>query len=110
VFFLFWLGSDVKEERSPAGFFDCPRCRERRPCDRLLVTRRTKLYSVVPVWTSTIAEHRVCQTCGAREGEGAAAGDQVDRWRCPRCGNVNPGPSGACLGCGSGRSEPPSGS
>ena len=100
VFFLFWLGSDVKEERSPAGFFDCPRCRERRPCDRLHVTRRTKLYSVVPIWTATIADLRVCQVCGTREGHSAPGPAAGDRWRCPGCGNVNPGQTDACLDCG----------
>lgn len=103
MFFLFWFGSDVKEERRPGGFFDCPRCRERRPCDVVTVRRTTKLYSVLPVWTRTLAETRVCQTCGAREGGGPLTASAGDTWRCGLCRNVNPAGASVCLGCGAGR-------
>jgi hypothetical protein len=100
VFFLFWFGSDVKEERRPAGFFECPRCRQRQPCEVVRTRRTLKLFSVLPVWTSTLAEFRVCQVCGAREGEAPLSAIPTNTWRCPRCGNVNPAGSTSCLGCG----------
>jgi ribosomal protein L37AE/L43A len=99
VFFLFWFGSDVKEERRPAGFFDCPRCGERRPCDVVRLRRTLKLYSVLPVWTSTLSEVRVCQVCEAREGDIPPPAMEAGTWRCPKCRNVNPGGTSACLGC-----------
>lgn len=102
MFFFFWFGSDVKEERRAAGFFDCPRCGEKRPCDAVRVKRTLKLYSVLPVWTSTLAEVRVCQVCGAREGDVPLAAMSRATWRCARCGNVNPAGVSSCLGCGSG--------
>jgi uncharacterized C2H2 Zn-finger protein len=103
MFFLFWFGSDVREDRRPAGFFDCPRCGQQRPCDLVRARRTLKLYSVLPIWTSTLAEHRVCQVCGAREGDVPLAGTPSDTWRCPRCGNINPHDLTACLGCGTTR-------
>lgn len=101
MFFLFWFGSDLKEERRPAGFFECPRCRQRQPCEVVRTKRTLKLYSVLPVWTSTLGEVRVCQVCGAREGEAPPSVIPADTWRCPRCGNVNSTGMSACLGCGS---------
>jgi ribosomal protein L40E len=100
VFFLFWFGSDVREERRPAGFFDCPRCGQRQPGEFVRIKRTLKLFSVLPVWTSTLAEVRVCQICGAREGEAPLSAIPTDTWRCPRCGNVNPAGAISCLGCG----------
>jgi hypothetical protein len=100
VFFLFWFGSDVKEERRPGGFFECPRCRQRQPCEVVKTKRTVKLYSVLPVWTSTLAEVRVCQVCGAREGEAPLSPSPADTWRCPRCGNINPEGATCCLACG----------
>jgi hypothetical protein len=100
VFFLFWFGSDVKEERRPAGFFECPHGRQRQPCEVVRTRRTLKLFSVLPVWTSTLAEFRVCQVCGAREGEAPLSAIPTNTWRCPRCGNVNPAGSTSCLGCG----------
>jgi uncharacterized C2H2 Zn-finger protein len=100
VFFLFWFGSDVKEERQPAGFFACPRCGQRQACELVRIKRTLKLFSVLPVWTSTLAEVRVCQICGAREGEPPLSAISTDTWRCPRCGNVNPAGTSSCLGCG----------
>jgi len=101
MFFLFWMGSDVKESRRPGAFFDCPRCRSSQPCDIVRLRRTLKLYSVIPVWTRTLGEVRACQVCGAREGEAPAAAPPAT-WRCPRCGNVNPEGAGACLSCGRG--------
>ena len=105
MFFLFWFGSDVKEERRPGGFFDCPRRGQKRPCDLVRLKRTVKLYSVLPVWTSVLAEKKVCQVCGAREGEPALprAEETAGTWRCARCGNVNAAAAGACLGCGAAR-------
>ena len=103
MFFLFWFGSDVKEERRPGGFFDCPRCRERRPCDVVTVRRTTKLYSVLPVRTRVLAETRVCQACGAGDGDLPLQVAPHDTWRCLRCGNVNPAAAFSCLGCEAGR-------
>ena len=100
MFFVFWFGSDVKEERRPAGYFECPRCGQRRPCEVLRIRKTLKLYSVLPVWTNTFAEVRVCQICGAREGDALLAAVPADTWRCPRCGNVNPVRAISCLGCG----------
>ena len=100
MFFLFWFGSDVKEERQPAGFFDCPGCGQRQPCELVRIKRTLKLFSVLPVWTSTLAEFRVCRVCGAREGEAPLSAIPTNTWRCPRCGNVNPAGSTSCLGCG----------
>lgn len=101
MFFLFWLGSDVKEERRPGGFFPCPRCGTTQPCDVVRLKRTTKLYSVLPVWTSTIGETRICQVCGARQGENQRQGPaRLDEtWRCASCGNVNPAGAPRCLGC-----------
>ena len=108
MFFLFWFGSDVKEERRPGGFFACPRCVETRPCDLVRLRRTVKLYSVLPVWTSTLNETRVCQVCGAHDGEPPApragtAPAEAATWRCERCGNVNPAAAPRCLGCGADR-------
>lgn len=100
MFFLFWFGSDVKEERRLAGYSECLRCRQRQPCELVRIRRTLKLYSVLPVWTSTLAEVRVCQVCGAREGEAPLSVVPADTWRCPRCGNVNTAGTAFCLGCG----------
>ncbi len=99
MFFLFWMGSDVREHRRPGGFFDCPRCRGRQSCDIVRVKRTLKLYSVLPVWTKTLGEMRVCQVCGAREGE-VPVPVPTATWRCSRCGNVNPDDATSCLRCG----------
>ncbi|HEX5854623.1 MAG TPA: hypothetical protein VFZ57_03305, partial [Thermoanaerobaculia bacterium] len=88
MFFLFWFGSDVKEDRRPAGTFDCPRCRQRQPCELVRMRRTLKLYSVLPVWTSTLSEVRVCQVCAAREDEAPLPVIPADTRRCQRCGNV----------------------
>lgn len=101
MFFLFWFGSDVKEERRPGGFFTCPRCGTPQPCDVVRLKRTTKLYSVLPIWTSTIGETRVCRVCGAREGE--VPRPSAGTWRCGRCGNVNPAGADRCLSCESDR-------
>lgn len=103
MFFLLWFGSDVREERLPDGFFSCPRCGGQRPCDRVRVTRTVKAYSLLPIWKSTIAEARACQTCGTREGDRLSLTPQAETWCCPRCRNVNPEGAGTCLGCGASR-------
>lgn len=104
MFFLFWFGSDLKEERRPAGFFECPRCGQQRPCDVVRLRSTVKLYSVLPVWTRTVGETRVCQVCGARTGDALPVPSLAgDTWRCARCGNVNPPDAAACLGCRAGR-------
>ncbi len=104
MFFLFWFGSDLKEDRRPGGFFDCPRCGEPRPCDVVRLRSTVKLYSVLPVWTRTVAETRVCQACGARAGDALPAPPLAgNTWRCARCPNVNPANAGTCLACGAGR-------
>ncbi len=99
MFFLFWLGSDVKEERRPGGFFPCPRCGTTQPCDVVRLKRTTKLYSLVPVWTSTLAETRVCQVCGASERGIAQPAPGAGTWHCSGCGNVNPAGAPECLRC-----------
>ena len=102
VFFLFWFGSDVKEERRPAGTFDCPRCRRRQPCEIVRTKRTVKLYSVLPVWTSTLGEVHVCQVCGAREGEAPPSVSPYRHLALPALRQRQSREHDSCLGCGRG--------
>jgi hypothetical protein len=107
MFFLFWVGTDVREARRPGGFFRCPRCAETRPCDRVRVTRTLKAYSVLPIWKRTLSDERVCQACGARESESvpvmAPLAPGPVTWECAACGNRNPLSPDPCLRCGARR-------
>jgi ribosomal protein L40E len=73
----------------------------RRPCDAVRLKRTLKLCSVLPVWSGTVGEYRVCRVCGAREGDIPPPAMEASIWRWPKCRNVNPAGATSCLGCGS---------
>ncbi|MCL7715875.1 zinc-ribbon domain-containing protein [Stenotrophomonas mori] len=109
---IIW-GSKARQRTAGTGTFFCPECREDRPYARVKWSRYFTLYFIPLFPTETLSTHVRCTDCGgdfndtvldySREQLLAA----VTPWKCTGCGNTNPAPQNSCLGCGSGKAQPP---
>src|SRR5262245_32994311 len=108
-FWVSWSSGERKKRRG-RGYFNCPACKSRQPCDQSQVVRNTYLYGFIPTTAGDPVGPDVyrCRTCRKEFvadgvfaydfGEHAAAPKTT--WQCFKCNGDVPYELFDCPHCG----------
>ncbi|MES2598487.1 MAG: zinc-ribbon domain-containing protein [Verrucomicrobiota bacterium] len=106
---IIW-GSKAKQKEIASGEFYCPQCRQHSAYAHLRVSRYFTLYFIPLFPMETLGEGVCCRSCAGEFNMSVLSftPEQIEAamhpWLCGKCGNRNPQPEIACLGCRTPRS------
>ncbi|WP_146850994.1 zinc-ribbon domain-containing protein [Brevifollis gellanilyticus] len=106
---IIW-GSKAKQKEIGSGQFYCPQCRQQSAYAHLRVSQYFTLYFIPLFPMETLGEGVCCRSCASEFNISVLSftPEQIETamqpWLCGKCGNRNPQPEIACLGCRTPRS------